>query len=244
VTVSPALSLVNNPNLPGENAFQETLHDNGVVKSVTVLNAFKCGKTPPTIVLTSNKVTAPTAGVSTGVIKYTVGSPPLSTSVSDFTVDTCASGSGSTALTYIATSIPPFLSAFITFANPTLGMLSVSVSTADATLIGNYDLTVQGSLASGEFATFTLKMQVALALVPANIKATFGSPPLIPAVRLNVTATPKRVIEGARGAIDGSMFYMPLIPYPVLPYDLGYTTTYSIAMADPNEGSVPGFIKL
>lgn len=179
VAISPSLTMVTNPN--NENSFTATLDNTGILHTITTLDSYKCSMAGPSVILTTNKVTAPTTadGVPSAIVKYSTGAASEVITVNDFSVDNCASGgSGSPTLTYTISTSPGTLGssapAALTVASDGSGKLNMALQTNDNSLIGLYDVTVKGQLSTGEYGTFTFKVQITSSSTPVTV--TFGKP--------------------------------------------------------------------
>lgn len=128
------LTFGSNPSLSAENSFTTTFHAMSSLTSITLLSTYNCAMTPPTVVLTTNKVTAPTSGLPSGVTTYNVGAPTFVVSTPDFTVAACSAGSASLVLSYSISSVPASLASALSVAkNGATGKINISISSADPT---------------------------------------------------------------------------------------------------------------
>lgn len=230
-----------------ENTFTSTLDSINVLTKPNLLSAFsnKCGKTGPSVVLAQNKVLAPVVTGSSSLV-YLVGDIPLVKSIDDFTTQMCSSSGGASTLTRTITSIPADViskSAVTLSADPAnSGKLLITVDSTDLTLVGVFELTVKASIPSGEFALLTMTLTMQTDCKAAGIKVYFGNVPHISQAKVDITTTP--IVKQGFGASisdDGSVFYQPLLPYTLKPFDCGYILKYSLKLN--NGDSVPSFIK-
>jgi len=112
----------------------------------------------------------------------------------------------------------------INFTKEANGKLKILLYTADSSKAGTYDLTIKGSLVSGEFNEISIKYMLATDCKAAGIKVYLSQPPSLPTSRVNIPN--KKIAEGVRGYIVDDYFYFQVIPYSIRPFDCGYHISY------------------